>query len=856
MPGLLERAASRFLGLPTRESVLSLQSEINSLQTRMRMRPSASGVEIQYGQFDYEYVEALKGDDRWDVYDKMESDPLIKEGLDAVVLPLCTGKWEIQAASDKAKDKEIAEFVSANLLRETSDRFGREYFIQTSWTGQRLVEILDFLKCGFAMFAKSTREVNGKIIYDRIQWLEPRSVDPRGWMLSETDEIVAVNRTYQTPKPEFKFMEPIPARQLVLYPWDFKGARYEGRPKIRSLYGAFIRKDAMVRFAAIWAQKTGAPMPVGYYPDSYTPAQKAVLEQVVMQMRGQAPAEAYAMLPMGPDGVGAKLGYAGMDGAAAQQPDRMRGLINGENSEIAHGSNTKSRLLGETKSGSRSVGETQSEDEDVNVDAVVSRICGIENDGIANLPGVIQELVDWNYPGVKRYPKLTCPRVGPREDFRTLDPLIKSIVAGITPLTPAVRKQVTEKLGVNLKDDEYDIEAPQLDAEDNPVPPSLNPKDKVPPSGRSKRSKTAPGGNGDGGAQTTAEDEKAGRSLTLRLGMERMLRLPDGPPVPQPKGYGRTPTQFEARICMLGMVAGTLTTGGDQLGSALRRATAKMIEDILGRIETGKIKREATTGLRRSRPKGEPSMVAGIRDRFLEVAQVGRQHAREELAKQKDIAKRIKSGEVSRSSVALSDTFDETPPGDPNILPAGATIPKGSRAAAEIEALIEEAGGSWQVISTLTAELAGEARVASQIAVDEIWARLLDEAIREYNAAMRSGMDEAQALKQVELALHGLSPAKQDLAARQVAEVAYNQGRDMAAKEAAVTGDAQWVVRSEVLDQRTCATCAQLDGVYLKIGTREYEQYLPPARCEGGDNCRGFAVIVSDELAKQLEAEG
>jgi hypothetical protein len=103
--------------------------------------------------------------------------------------------------------------------------------------------------------------------------------------------------------------------------------------------------------------------------------------------------------------------------------------------------------------------------------------------------------------------------------------------------------------------------------------------------------------------------------------------------------------------------------------------------------------------------------------------------------------------------------------------------------------------------------------------------------------------------------LHGLSPAKNDLAARQLAEVAYNQGRDIAAKDAAAAGRANWVVRSEVLDSRTCTSCAQLDGVYLKIGTKEYEQYLPPARCLGGDNCRGFAVIVSNELAQQLDEE-
>jgi hypothetical protein len=74
----------------------------------------------------------------------------------------------------------------------------------------------------------------------------------------------------------------------------------------------------------------------------------------------------------------------------------------------------------------------------------------------------------------------------------------------------------------------------------------------------------------------------------------------------------------------------------------------------------------------------------------------------------------------------------------------------------------------------------------------------------------------------------------------------------MAAKEAAVDGAAAWVLRSEVLDARTCQACAGLDGTMVKIGTSEYEQLMPPARCEGGDNCRGFYVILSKSLAAEM----
>jgi hypothetical protein len=258
-----------------------------------------------------------------------------------------------------------------------------------------------------------------------------------------------------------------------------------------------------------------------------------------------------------------------------------------------------------------------------------------------------------------------------------------------------------------------------------------------------------------------------------------------------------------------------------------------MTEDILLRVEAGKITREDATGLRRSKPKGNAEMVSVIRERFLEVARAGKSHAQDELKRQK----------ASLSSLAAGDPPTDEPP---NVLPPGSKLPANLPMAKEIIDLIERAGGEEKVLEFMTAELAGEARVTAQITVDEIWARLLGEARRSYNDAVRSGLDEPAALRSVEAALHGLSPAPSDLAGRQVAEVAYNQGRDVAAKVSAVDGEAAWVIRSEVLDQATCEACSQLDGVEVRIGTAEYEQLMPPAQCYGGDNCRGFYVILSD----------
>jgi len=619
------------LGLAPRSEVAALSArleaqsqEIAALETRVRMRSTASGVPITYGQFDYEYLSNLSGDGRWDVYDKMESDPHIKQGLDSVVLPLKTGRWEIQAASDKPIDVEIADFVQANLLRQASDRFGREYWCDTSWSGQRLPEILDMLKCGFAMFNKSTRAVDGKIVYDRLQWLEPRSVDPRGWELDKTDRIIRVLRTYSDAMDQFQFRDPIGAVSIALYTWDPKGARYEGRSRIRSCYGAWMRKDAVLRYAVIWAQKAGAPIPVLSYPAGYSPELRTKVDAAARMMRNQSPAEAYAIFPMGADGEKVDVNFAG---AEHGEVDRLRGLINGENAEISHGfGTTGSKLLGETKTGSRAVGETQSEDEDIVVQAVAQTVCDLENGGIGNLPGLIPQLVSWNYPGVRNFPQLVVTRIGPREDLSTLAPLIEAIKAGVVPLIPAVRRQVTEKFGIELKDEDYEIEPV--------VPGQGKPGEKPVEDAKTKAAALPFGGPAPEGQNGDLDDrERAAASLGLEDVRARIAPMLEQDPNAAKIG-ARRPTRLEASYCSLAAVQESYRVGSNDLHQELRVIRDDMIRDLMGRLRAGKISSRSLGSMRQSRFRGDGRAIVRVQTVMRRVGDQGQEHAEMELRRQ------------------------------------------------------------------------------------------------------------------------------------------------------------------------------------------------------------------------------
>lgn len=286
------------------------------------------------------------------------------------------------------------------------------------------------------------------------------------------------------------------------------------------------------------------------------------------------------------------------------------------------------------------------------------------------------------------------------------------------------------------------------------------------------------------------------------------------------------------------------------------RATHRaQIDDIVRRGRGGKITNGTLGGFRRSVPKGSKEQQRRIRETFLSIAGQGRAHATEELERQIDLAAALPAdlqpGTVGMGRLVLEhddDPPEGVGPSSDGLLPPGAAIPIGAAGAAG-------SGGfapTFQ-IEALLGELAGEAAVTATISVDAIWARLTNEAIGEFTRLQRAGVEGAALWDQMEAFLNSLSEGPLDLAGREAATVAYNQGRDVAAKIAAGGGQATHAMRDEILDGATCPQCRLFDGTIVLIGSPAYESLLPPAFCLGRDRCRGIIVLLSTALAAALQ---
>ena len=430
------------------EELNSLHQHVKRLTAKVQeaKKTKQSGVDQQMGRFGIETNANLSANARYAIYALMEHDAHVQGALDEGKHPLQLADWSMLPASDKLKDKNIAEFVNVNMFDAVSERWSKEYHQLTPWKSQRLPEILEMRQAGFAMFFNHMKVVDTKRVFSWMKWLEPTSVDPSGWSLNDNDELVEVKRTYYS-NQVFKVLDPVTVKELTLFVRHMKGARYMGRSLLRSMYGPWYRKDQYIRQMLIWAQKAGAPAPYGLFPDDWDANTIDEFTTFIKAVRGTADAEAYGVFPLGEKGEEAIVKFAEAENS---EVDRMAAPIDLEDQQMAQAASRQSKMLAGSPGGGKGVSETMSAEEKLAHQATAVDICTQLSRGVNNLKGPVQWLCDENFENIGHYPIVTCTRIDPHEGVREIRELIPAVRSNLVPLVPELRKQVTERFGFKL----------------------------------------------------------------------------------------------------------------------------------------------------------------------------------------------------------------------------------------------------------------------------------------------------------------------------------------------------------------------------------------------------------------------
>lgn len=346
------------------------------------------------------------------VYEKMrKSDAQVFATLLAMELPIRSTKWDIMPASDENgetgdREHEIADFVRKAIFEKMETPF--DDFIR---------EVLTMLAFWFAPFEKVWTADSEFVWLKKLAFRKQNSIhkwQQEDWTAGITQ---ILPQTVVEWVNEWKNLVSIPASKLLLFSFRREGENYEGVSVLRSAYKHWYFKETMYKFDAVRHERQSVGIPVIYLPSTATDADKAEAQRIVANIR--ASEQTGVVMPW-PKEDGWLFEFADMK---AGQNTNLFESIKHHNREIAKNILAQFLELGDTESGSKALSEDQSDLFLLSLVAVANQI----KDTINRF--LIPELVDYNYDGVKEYPKLTFEKLG-SVDYEKIANILSSLASG------------------------------------------------------------------------------------------------------------------------------------------------------------------------------------------------------------------------------------------------------------------------------------------------------------------------------------------------------------------------------------------------------------------------------------------
>lgn len=340
-------------------------------------------------------------------YARMRHDPQLTAVLAAYTLPIRRATWALDPSGCR---DEVVRLIADDLglpILGVDEEAGPARRRGVRWADHLRLSLLS-LVFGFIPFERRYEIRNG----------QARLVN-LGERMPHTIGDIKLNRdgTVQSISQDLLDSRPIPADRLVWYVHDREGANWAGRSMLRACFGAWLLKHETWRVHATSIRRFGMGIPSVEAPAGATPAQVAEAQRLASAMR--AGDTAGAGLPHG-----YKLALTGMTGSA---PDAMA-FISYLDQQMAKSALAGLLDLGQTPNGSRALGQTMLEMFLLSLQAIADEIADTATSGQPGMPGIVTQLVDYNWGEDEPAPRIVVSDVGDRHEItaEALDQLLSS----------------------------------------------------------------------------------------------------------------------------------------------------------------------------------------------------------------------------------------------------------------------------------------------------------------------------------------------------------------------------------------------------------------------------------------------
>lgn len=390
-----------------------------------------------------EYNQDLFGLKGLQIYDKMrKSDGTVRGTLRLAKTPVLAAQWGMKPASDSTRDKNIRDFVWANL---------------NTWMSmslpQFITEALLMLDFGYYMFEKvfahgedvtMDSKARGKICWKKFAPRHPMDVkewffDLNGGPLSvdmwAPPVAIGENRAGSPGNvpnnfeggviQAFQRWINIPIDKLVVFTFDKEAGNVEGISILRSAYKHWYYKDNLYKIDAIQKERHGIGVPVIQLPMGYSGDDKILADQLGRNLRTNE--RAHVVLP--PNWI---LEFAELHGNPVDCLTSIR----------HHDNMIPQSIIGQFMNSEKTTIEQQH--------TIFLKATRFTADIVLDVMNkyAIPQLVNLNW-GRSVYPQLYAKRIGEQEDWRTQSFTLRNLVgAGIIVPDQPMEDQLRDEMGL------------------------------------------------------------------------------------------------------------------------------------------------------------------------------------------------------------------------------------------------------------------------------------------------------------------------------------------------------------------------------------------------------------------------
>ena len=265
---------------------------------------------------------ALRGQNRYRVYDQMRDDPTVETAMNLVKMPIVGAEWTVEPASPSPQDQQIAEFLQTDLHSMPTTFM--------TWMQQALL----MLEYGSMLFevVPQLRD-DGMIHLSKMAFRHPSTI--QYWRVTEHDDFDGVVQNLTTIEAPGEVTIPCfgtgPGMQsgVVVFVHRLEGSDYRGRSALSAAYKPWYMKSNMEEIDAISKERRAAGIDVAKIGAEFNTNNTDKLEDALMSLRTHE--QQYLVVPPGVD-------YS-IEGAARSrgQHARFDGVPRHSNSSRGHG---------------------------------------------------------------------------------------------------------------------------------------------------------------------------------------------------------------------------------------------------------------------------------------------------------------------------------------------------------------------------------------------------------------------------------------------------------------------------------------------------------------------------------------